>query len=73
MQTHPRLLAAASAATQKPPSSPLHVQGGDTALLTQSVANFVNFDGVKIYKFDFKFEHKNDKAKYREMDLRVAT
>ena len=39
MRTRPRLLAAASAATQKPPPFPLHVRGGDTALLAQSVAN----------------------------------
>ena len=38
-QTRPRLLAAASAATRKPPPIPLHVRGGDTALLVQSVAS----------------------------------
>ncbi|WP_163026382.1 hypothetical protein [Campylobacter showae] len=38
-QTLSRLLAAASAATQKPSPTPLHVRGSDTALLTQSVAN----------------------------------
>ena len=26
----------------------------------------------KIYKFDFKFDRKKDKAKYREMILRVV-
>ena len=31
----------------KPSPTPLHVRGGDIALLTQSVASFVNFDGVK--------------------------
>ena len=47
MQTRPRLLAAASAATQKPPPPSLHVQGGDTALLAQSVANLnLRFQGA---------------------------
>ena len=35
----PFLLAAASAATQKPSPTPLHVKGSDIALLTQSVAS----------------------------------
>ena len=35
-----RLLAAASVATQKPSPTPLHVRGGDIALLAQSVASF---------------------------------
>ena len=60
-QTRPRLLAAASAATQTPPPVPLHVRGGDTALLTQSVANF-KFEflecGSRRVKFESKFEYK---------------
>nr|WP_314747356.1 hypothetical protein [uncultured Campylobacter sp.] len=53
-QTLSRLLAAASVATQKPSPTPLHVRGGDTALLAQSVANLnLVFSGYGSWQVKF--------------------
>ena len=49
------LLAAASAATQKPPLSPLHVRGGDIALLAQSVASLETNLALNLIKSKFMF------------------
>ena len=65
----------------KPPPTPLHVRGGDTALLAQSVANLnLTFSGYgsRQVKFEVKFANLTSnlnvkvKAKYFEMDLNVA-
>ncbi len=42
----------------KPSPTPLHVRGGDIALLTQSVASLVNFDGVKFINLTSNFNVK---------------
>ena len=53
-QTLSRLLAAASVATQKPSLTPLHVRGGDTALLAQSVTNLnLVFSGYGSWQVKF--------------------
>ena len=69
----------------KPSPTPLHVRGGDTVLLTQSVAslNFA-FSGcgsrwikfANLAKFDFKFERKTIRRRIfvlDEADLNFTT
>ena len=64
--TRPRLLAVVSVAMQKLPPTPLHVRGGDIALLTQSIASLETNLALNLIKSKFMFSrHGSRRVKFK--------